>query len=250
MKRVRPAALLGLLLLLPAPGVRGGCPRSPAEALLPWVSCVREAAGSGPVAVDPLLERAAGDYAAALAARGVLSHRDPQGRNALDRVQAAGGTTTLVGEILGSGIAPAEIRAAWASSRTHREVVESPLWTHVGVGCAATGSRQVWVVLFGAARIKDLRIEELRASGSARGFRVSGRLPPGQSLQPVLLSGFVLLEPELWSPRSGRFQYVLPGAAAEVYHRLGYQDAEGDVTITDVFYPGRVATSSPETVPR
>ena len=244
-----------ILMLAWAGPLFGDCPQPPAAVVLPWVSSFREAAGLEAPSHDPVLEGVAREYAQALAARGVLAHRDDQGRNALERVQAGGGTSTLVGEILGSGVDPAEICSAWGASDSHRNVVLNPLWTHLGIGCASAGARQVWVVLFAAQRMAELSIETLWSTGpmrpgSLRGFRVSGRLPAGEALKPVLLSGFALQEPELWLPGSGRFEYLLPPGVAEVYHRLGYRDAQGTVTITDAFYPARAATSARERGPR
>jgi hypothetical protein len=102
--------------------------------------------------------------------------------------------------------------------------------------------------MFAARRIEALRIDA--SSGPAPGYLVSGRVDAGRGLQPVLLSGLRLLEPELWSPATGEFLYRLSAEDGELYHRLGYQDLLGRVTITDAFFPARAATSSPGTEPR
>jgi uncharacterized protein YkwD len=265
---VLPLVLPLALLLLAASSAYGECPQAHGDEMLGWISTIRGAVGLGPLEMDPILEHVAGEYAHELARRGVLSHRDARGRDALDRTQLAGGTATIIGEILGSGPGPAEVGAAWAASRTHRSVVENPLWTHVGAGCTVLGTRQVWVVLFAAKRIRSLRIEALggsQAGSSDRrsadyesavsagaapagsvdepGYQVSGRLPPGTDLQPLLLSGLRVVEPELWLPETGEFLYRLPSGARDLYHRLGYRDSQGRVTITDAFYPGRATTS-------
>jgi uncharacterized protein YkwD len=156
---VLPLVLPLALLLLAASSAYGECPQAHGDEMLGWISTIRGAVGLGPLEMDPILEHVAGEYAHELARRGVLSHRDARGRDALDRTQLAGGTATIIGEILGSGPGPAEVGAAWAASRTHRSVVENPLWTHVGAGCTVLGTRQVWVVLFAAKRIRSLRIE-------------------------------------------------------------------------------------------
>jgi hypothetical protein len=299
MKRGLETSLLFLLplavLLLGASTAYCECPQADGDEIRGWISSIRGTTGLGPLETDPILEQVAGEYALELARRGVLSHRDTKGGDALDRTQLAGGTATLIGEILGSGPGPAEVAAGWAASEIHRSVVENALWTHLGVGCTVLGSRQVWVVLFAARRIRSLRIEALggpqagstdrlsggsegaeaeggeaagvpsagvpsaRAAsaraGSARaepapGYQVSGRLPSGTGLQPLLLSGVRIVEPELWLPETGEFLYRLPPRVRELYHRLGYRDAEGRVTITDAFYPARAATSFRETGPR
>jgi uncharacterized protein YkwD len=246
-------ALPTALLLLCAAPLAGGCPQADHAEILSWIAATREAAGLVPLREDTALQRAAGGYAVQLAERGVLSHRDSSGGNALDRARSAGATATLVGEILGSGPTPSAVGAAWATSPSHRAVVDNPLWTHVGIGCEALGSRQVWVVMFAARRIEALRIEASggpASGGRASGYLVSGRVAAGRGLQPVLLSGLRLLEPEVWSPATGEFLYRLPSENGELYHRLGYRDAEGGVTITDAFFPARAATSSPGTEPR
>jgi uncharacterized protein YkwD len=253
MKRAPPPAaaaipIAAVLLYLLSGSAAGWsqCPSQAHEAVLSWVSSAREAAGLPVLEVDPILRRAAVRYAAELASRGVLSHRDAQGGSALDRVRAAGGTSTLVGEILGSGPGAAEVCAAWATSGAHRAVVEGTRWTHVGTGCATRGTRQVWVVLFAARRVQDLRIQV----EAPEGFRVSGRLPAPIGRRPFLMSGLEPVEPALWRPDTGEFVYHLGPGTGQLYHRLGFVDADGTVAVTDAFYPARVATSSPETVPR
>jgi hypothetical protein len=255
--------LLPLVLLSAAPAVvYGDCPPGAFGTVLAWVSRTREAEALSPLVDDPVLQRAAARYARELAGRGVLSHRDLEGGNVLDRLQAEGGTTTLAGEILGSGPGPAEVCAAWGASGSHRSVALGTHWTHVGAGCAARGTRQVWVVIFAARRIADLRVEAVGGCAGSRpgqrregadapaGYRVSGILPPAEGRRPFLLSGLAPVQAVSWNADTGEFLFLLGPESGERYQRLGFVDAAGTVTVTDAFYPARVATSSPGTAPR
>ncbi len=229
-----------LLALLPAPTAHAE--DADRAGVLAWVNSLRTQRGLPQLGVDPLLEEAAAAYAADLGRRGVLSHVDERGRRALERVHAAGGTTVLVGEILGSGAALRSVTAAWEASTDHREIVLNPLWTHCGPAALRYGTTAVWVVLFTSHRIWPLEI--LHCAG---GYLIRGRLAAEGAEEPVLLSGIEPVDPLHWDPSSGQFSFFVPTDRERIYHRLGYRSPEGGVIVTNTFYPIAALTySSPE----
>jgi hypothetical protein len=209
--------------------------------VLAWVNDLRTQLGLPEVGTDPLLERTAAAYAAELAERRVLSHVDGRGRRALQRFRAQGGTTVLVGEILGSGAALQQVSSAWKASPDHREVVLNPLWTHCGAAAVQSGSTVVWVVLFTNHRVYPLEI--LR---SADGYLIRGRFTTFQVEEPILLSGIETIDLLYWDSASGEFSFSVPLDREEIYHRLGYRSQGGRLVVTNTFYPLAVVTSIAE----
>ena len=225
-----------LMALLPAPAAHAeGADRA---GVLAWVNGLRTQRGLPQLGVDPLLEEAAAAYAADLGRRGVLSHVDELGRRALERVHAAGGTTVLVGEILGSGAALRSVAAAWEASTDHREIVLNPLWTHCGSAALGYGTTAVWVVLFTSHRIWPLEI--LHCDG---GYLIRGRLAAAGAEAPVLLSGIEPVDPLHWNPSSRQFSFFVPTERERIYPRLGYRSGEDALVVTNTFYPLRAVQS-------
>ena len=232
--------LLYLVHLLAAPPAALAQGADPAAAgVRALLNDLRLRRGLSELGSDPLLEQTARAYAADLRRRGVLSHVDESGRRALQRVQARGGTTVLVGEVLGSGADPAAVAAAWEASAAHREVLLNPRWTHCGAGSANTGETIVWVVLFTSHRIYPLEI--LRCPG---GYLVRGRLRSEQAGQPVLISGIEPIAPLEWDPETGVFSYFISREREGIYHRLGYRSGENVVVVTNTFYPVEAAAAT------
>ncbi len=209
----------------------------PDPAVPDWLNQTRARQGLSALRVDPVLERAAAEYAADLAERGVLSHADALGRRALQRVRDHGGTAVLIGEILGSGPDVRSIISAWQQSISHSEVAANPLWTHYGAASAPHGRNMVWVVLFASHRIYPLEIR-----GSADGYLVHGVLTAAEAEQPVLYSGIELMPLSDWDPSNREFSYLIPPDRRSLYHRLGYRSQTGDLVITNTFFPQGVAT--------
>ncbi len=203
-----------------------------------WLDQMRTRQGSSALSVDPVLERAAAEYAADLAERGVLSHVDTRGRRALQRVRDCGGTAVLIGEILGSGPDVQSVTSAWQQSISHSEVAADSLWTHYGAASAPHGQNRVWVVLFASHRIYPLEIRS-----TADGYLVRGVLTAGEAEEPLLYSGIEILPLSAWDPSNREFSFLIPTARQNIYHRLGYRSQTGELIITNTFYPKRVATS-------
>lgn len=64
-----------------------------------------------------------------------VGHVNPEGLGAGDRLTLAGIGWSDSGENIAAGYATAqEVFDAWMASPGHKEVIESPLWTHTGAG--------------------------------------------------------------------------------------------------------------------
>ncbi|MBN2551396.1 MAG: hypothetical protein JXB06_01445 [Spirochaetales bacterium] len=226
-----PAVLIVPSLYAQLPGTSG---------VLLMANPLRSREGLTELKEDPLLERTAAAYAADLARRGVLSHVDEQGRRALERFRDFGGTTVLVGEILGSGPDLAAVFEAWEASGRHRDVLFNPLWTHCGAaGVPGGAGGGIWVVLFTSHRIDALQI-----ICSDSGYLIRGRVNPRHAVEPVLLSGVEKVDTLLWDSRSGDFSFRVSGDRGRLYHRLGYRLPSGTVLITNTFFPARAAAAN------
>jgi len=247
--------MLAAWLLLPAAadaqnaqGAQGAQGAQAAVRVLQTVNALRAAGGLPPLRWDATLGRTAGAYAGALELRGELAHRDPQGGSALERYHRQGGTSVLVGEVLGTGPSAEVGIAAWRDSSAHREALLDPRWTHAGAGSVplAAGA-ELWVMMFTRLLVEDLRVEP-----GPGGYLLEGRFAAaaGGVVQPVLLSGIRVLPPASWQAGQRRFRYLLPEAQGRLYHRLGYLTEEGQTRITDVLFPAGLVTCAPETAPR
>jgi hypothetical protein len=208
--------------------------------VLVWVNQLRAGQNLSQLKVDPLLEQTAEAYAADLAERRILSHVDELGRRALERFRVQGGTTVLIGEILGSGPRLPEVAAAWAESPSHREVMLNPLWTHCGAAAVRAGETAVWVVLF-----TNNRVDPLQILLSTEGYLIRGRLNPDRAAEPVLFSGILPIDPLDWDPDSGEFSYLIPRDREGIFHRLGYRSRGGEFTVTNTFFPEQAVTFDP-----
>lgn len=70
-----------------------------------------------------------------------FSHVAPEGWEPGERLNRAGIAWEAMGENIGAGYAtPEEAFHGWMSSPEHREAIESPEWTHTGVGYALDGA--------------------------------------------------------------------------------------------------------------
>ncbi|MFF7522880.1 CAP domain-containing protein [Streptomyces pseudovenezuelae] len=112
----------------------------------------RARAGLPPLAVDPLLARAAQAYSTDMAVRAFYSHTSPEGTQPWDRAAAAGSTRRSIGENIACGQrSAAEVVEGWMNSPGHRANILKPDFTHIGIGFAGGGpSGTYWTQLFGA----------------------------------------------------------------------------------------------------
>ncbi|KUO07471.1 CAP domain-containing protein [Streptomyces sp. DSM 15324] len=112
----------------------------------------RTRAGLRPLAVDPLLTRAAQAHCADMVERAFYSHTSPEGTQPWDRAAAAGSTRQTIGENIACGQrSAAEVVEGWMNSPGHRANILKPAFTHIGVGYTGGGpSGTYWTQLFGA----------------------------------------------------------------------------------------------------
>ncbi|MGW3286281.1 CAP domain-containing protein [Streptomyces sp. NPDC001002] len=112
----------------------------------------RARAGLPPLAIDPLLTRAAQAHSADMVARAFYSHTDPEGGQPWDRAARAGSRRRTIGENIACGQrSAAEVVEGWMNSPGHRANILKPDFTHIGIGFAGGGpSGTYWTQLFGA----------------------------------------------------------------------------------------------------
>ncbi|MFG2460174.1 CAP domain-containing protein [Streptomyces sp. NPDC048523] len=112
----------------------------------------RARAGLPPLAVDPLLARAAQAYSTDMAVRAFYSHSSPEGSRPWDRAAAAGSNRRSIGENIACGQRSAgEVVEGWMNSPGHRANILKPGFTHIGIGFAGGGpAGTYWTQLFGA----------------------------------------------------------------------------------------------------
>ena len=190
---------------------------------------------------DKVLSLVAAEYARELLERQALSHQGRGGERALSRYRSYGGTSVIIGEIIGSGVDLNGVIRAWQQSLAHLGAIIKADWTHLGWGMARDGINRIWVVLFTVKRVEKLKIEKKNGV-----FMLSGFLIPEEAEQPVLFSGINLLFPSKWEHETGYFSFSIPLQSGMDYHRLGYRSGNSQIKITDVFYPERLLTSFPE----
>jgi hypothetical protein len=247
-----PAAFLLLAALLGTAGPTALAQEPAAQpeppACLGWVSRFRAAHGlaalaepAGERAGDLALQKAAAAYAAVLAASGRIAHRDGEGRSALARYRAAGGSAARVGEILGTGPSLSAVTAAWEASPAHAAAALDPRWTHAAAGRAQAGGSEYWVVLFAEQRVAGFKLT-MEPGGT---YRISGIFLDPRAADPELWSGLQAMPPEAWDPARREFRFLLPAGAGLRYHRLGFRTAEGQFRLAGAFYPRLAAAARP-----
>ena len=156
-------AVLGLLVAPAAARATGDCvpgawpapQAAPASEVVRLVNQHRAAIGLGPLLVSPTLTRAAVWKSRHMAQYRYLEHDDPPppvARTWIDRVHTcAYPANAYAGENIAVGArTPSEVMAGWLNSTGHRENIESPQFTAIGVGVAATGGTLYWTQDFGS----------------------------------------------------------------------------------------------------
>lgn len=141
-----PGRFFAVVLVLGAWGAAG-----PAAAEPPFrepLQGLRSAQGLSLPDLEPVLTQSAQSRAEALAAAGVLSHEDDQGRGPGLQLTATGYAPGEFGEVLGAGADPGAVWTAWLASPGHRAVLDAPGWTAWGAGSAPRGATTVWVLRF------------------------------------------------------------------------------------------------------
>jgi uncharacterized protein YkwD/stress response protein SCP2 len=114
----------------------------------------RSRAGLRALSFDARLAAAAQAHSEHMAAAGFFAHESPDGRQAWDRVTAAGYQYAKVAENIAAGQpSPAEVVTGWMNSPGHRKNILDGDVTQIGVGRAEGGSYGVyWTQVFGRPR--------------------------------------------------------------------------------------------------
>ncbi len=108
------------------------------------INDLRRTKGRAALASNRELDRVAASHAAALRAKGTLTHRDTSGRNVSGRVRAAGVSSCGAGENLAQGRgSPEEVFRDWANSPGHRSNMLYPAYANYGLGQAG----DYWVLV-------------------------------------------------------------------------------------------------------
>lgn len=117
------------------------------------VNAERRKAGCGPLRSDPKLRNAAQGHADDMAARNYYAHAGRDGRNAGDRIKAAGYTWSAWGENIHRGPhSAAQAVDEWMNSAAHRENILDCSFEDIGVGVNLTGNGPWWVQDFASGR--------------------------------------------------------------------------------------------------
>jgi uncharacterized protein YkwD len=111
---------------------------------------------AAPVALSATLSRIAAGHSAAMAARDVLAHQDPDGSTPADRVRRGGYRARVVGENVASGVpTAAEVVAGWLASPGHCANIMDARFTEMGIAylvAPRSGGAIYWTQLLAAPR--------------------------------------------------------------------------------------------------
>ncbi|MEU0393983.1 CAP domain-containing protein [Streptomyces sp. NPDC006208] len=132
----------------PAP-VPAPVPEDEVDEVVDLVNARRAEVGCPPVRRNGRLERSATAHADDMATRHYYGHHSPEGRDAGDRISAAGYGWQKWGENIYRGPkSPAEAMEGWMNSTGHRQIILDCSFTEIGVG-VSPGKRPAWVQNFG-----------------------------------------------------------------------------------------------------
>jgi uncharacterized protein YkwD len=128
-------------------------------AMLSRVNAERRAAGVGPLAANPLLDRAAQRHAEDMLRRSYFSHKGLDGSTILERIKATGYPARTVGENIAEGqFSVDQVVEGWMDSPGHRRNILEKNFRELGLGLARGASepgkahRIIWVQNFGRKR--------------------------------------------------------------------------------------------------
>jgi uncharacterized protein YkwD len=102
----------------------------------------RIAGGLRALPADPTLMAIAQARAEVMASADILSHTEPDGTKAADRIAAAGLTWSAVGEIIGSNnyltesLSASQVVMLWTMSPGHYDIMMSTTYDHFVIGAA------------------------------------------------------------------------------------------------------------------
>ena len=128
--------------------------------MLARVNRERVRRGLAPLRRQPRLDDAAQAHARDMFVRRYYSHDTPEGKSAMDRIQAAGYRARYAGENIARGqYSVEEVMDGWMESKTHRDHLLSPVFDDVGFGLAfgknPGGHEILWVQNFGRPKGRE-----------------------------------------------------------------------------------------------
>ncbi|MEV6327788.1 CAP domain-containing protein [Streptomyces sp. NPDC051909] len=158
--QARPAGARPVVSAAPAAAVRAAPEAAGAAGagqdvtqVVQLVNAERRKAGCGPLRSDPKLRTAAQRHADDMAARNYYAHAGRDGRNAGDRIRAAGYAWSAWGENIHRGPhSAAQAVDEWMNSAAHRENILNCSFEDIGVGVNLTGNGPWWVQDFASGR--------------------------------------------------------------------------------------------------
>jgi len=129
-------------------------------AMLARVNRERTERGLAPLRRHPRLDDAAQAHADDMFRRRYYSHDTPEGKTAMDRIQAMGYRAKYAGENIARGqYSVDEVMDGWMESKTHRDHILSPVFDDVGFGLAygknPGGYEILWVQNFGRPKGRE-----------------------------------------------------------------------------------------------
>jgi len=263
----RRCLLLAALLLWPAPLQA----QDAGAELFRRVNNLRSSLGLPAMRLNSALGVAARSQARWMAESGLVRHTRPDGTDLRARTRAAGYPTSWVAEIIYMGIDLERAWRFWLGSGIHYNTITGPSLLEMGVGYAAAGRRNAYVIVFGnpggaavsagrgAAAVARDPPSYVRGR-DARGF-IQHEVQPGDTLgQIALIYGYTwddlpymreinelgegaLLQPGaifLVPPADGTYTPTAGVPATATPSPTATATTEGTVTVT----PRPVATSA------
>jgi uncharacterized protein YkwD len=113
--------------------------------MLESVNALRQAAGSGPVTLDPLLNAAAATHSRDMSIQNRPWHFGSDGSSPIDRLQRVGYTGRLVGEVISETYETEnETLSAWMQDPNTRPVILNPAATRMGLAWLQEESGKIW----------------------------------------------------------------------------------------------------------
>ena len=156
LRRCGAALLLGVALVLAAPGTAQACPEVSAREAARMTDLINadlRTRGLPPLRHDPRLARVAQAHACDMVRNGFFGHAGSGNVPFAQRVRAAGMRGCILSENLAMGVRSAQhAHRVWMQSPGHRQNILRPDNTHVGLGIATprNGRGMRWVTVFAA----------------------------------------------------------------------------------------------------
>ena len=149
---IRALALL-MALLLAGPAAAQSCTADTAAAgpVIEAANALRRKAGAAPLALSPVLTRAAAAHACDMARHGFFDHQGSDGSNILGRLRRAGCRPKIAAENIAYGYRdPSRVVAGWIGSAGHRKNLLLGKARQAGLARADGGGQTYWVMVLAA----------------------------------------------------------------------------------------------------